>query len=469
MVNSIRFRLTIWFVGVLAVVILLFSAGSYVAVTRMIAREADQRLMDASRSFEVAVNAESAEQNTPAPSEESIREAVGETRSQDYSITVIGRGGMIVASSSDIELPDDFPDGFSDATIAGTSYRLYVSHLSTISGDARVVLSRSRQEQLNTAATFRAVLIIAIILAVLLASLGGYILSRKSLAPMVEIGKQAARIGSSNLSQRLTTRHPDDELGQLVGVFNELLGRLDEAFDQQRRFMADASHELRTPLAVILGESEVTLSRDGRPADDYMASLKIVHDQSRRLGSIVDDLFILARADAGQLGGRLDDGYLDEIVSSAVSSIRVLANKKGVAVDILCDSEMPMHGNEWLLERMFLNILDNAVKYTLSGGEIHVDGKAEGEWYVFEVRDTGVGIPKEKQGLIFDRFYRADEARSGGDAAGAGLGLSIAQWIAGLHRGSVALVRSDASGSTFEIRLPAARSRQVNGSSEVGS
>ena len=454
MVNSIRFRLTMWFVGVLAIVILLFSGGSYIAVTRMIAHEADQRLVDAARSFEAAVNAESAEQQTAAPSEQSIREAVDETRAQDYSITVIDNRGIVMASSADAPPPASLPDGFSDVTLAGTISRAYVSPLKTLSGDARVVVSRSRQDQISTAETFRTVMIAGIVLAILLSSVGGYILSRKSLAPMIEIGKQAGQIGSSNLGERLTARYPDDELGQLVEAFNKLLERLESSFDQQRRFMADASHELRTPIAVLLGESEVALSKEDRPTAEYIDSLRIVREESGRLTSIVDDLFILARADAGQAGGRFEDVYIDEIVTAAATSMRVLARKKEIELEVECGQELPAKGDPQLLGRMLLSVLDNAIKYTDAGGRITLACDTSGEVYSITITDSGIGIPHDQQPFIFDRFFRVDKARSRAEAGGAGLGLSIAKWIADLHGGDITLVKSDTAGTAIMITLP---------------
>jgi two-component system OmpR family sensor kinase len=247
------------------------------------------------------------------------------------------------------------------------------------------------------------------------------------------------------------------ELGRLALTFNELLARLDVSFEQQRRFMADASHELRTPVAIVRGESEVALSQESRSPEEYRESLAILHEEGRRLTRIVEDLFTLARADAGQYGLDPASFYLDETAAECVRAVRSLAARRGVALRHEDGGgEMPMRGDEGLVRRMLLNLLDNAIKYTPAGGEVRVELAREGEAYAIRITDTGVGVPEEARPHIFERFYRADKARSrnGGAGGGAGLGLSIASWIAEAHGGRVTLERSGRGGSTFLVSLP---------------
>jgi signal transduction histidine kinase len=278
------------------------------------------------------------------------------------------------------------------------------------------------------------------------------------------MSETAARIGAANLHERLPVINERDELGRLAQAFNKLLARLDESFEQQRRFMADASHELRTPVAIVRGESEVALSRDGREAGDYRESLAIVHDEGRRLTHIVEDLFTLARADAGQNPLKLTDFYLDEAVAECVRAVRTLASGQGVSLDSNAPrEEMPFRGDEELIRRMLLNLLDNAIKFTQPNGRVSVACETMGKEYVLMVSDTGVGIPVEAQSQIFQRFYRADKARSrtvtanshAAATSGAGLGLAIARLVAEAHQGKLELIRSDERGSVFVATLPA--------------
>jgi two-component system, OmpR family, sensor kinase len=292
----------------------------------------------------------------------------------------------------------------------------------------------------------------------LLASAGGYFLARKSLAPIVAMASEARSIGAANLQQRLPVANERDELGHLAQTFNQLLGRLEAAFDQQRRFMADASHELRTPVAILRGEAEVTLAQPERSQNDYRETLGILQQEAQRLGHIIEDLFTLARADAGQYPLTLKETYLDEIAGEALVRARSLALAKKITLRSAIQPDLPMHADEALLGRMLLNLLDNAIKYSPCGSTVSLACGREGDHYLLSVSDNGQGIPAELQGRVFERFFRADKARSrgeSGETGGAGLGLSIARWIAEAHHGQLTLSHSDQTGSTFSAKLPA--------------
>jgi heavy metal sensor kinase len=311
-----------------------------------------------------------------------------------------------------------------------------------------------QQEMLEeVTATFAWVIPIAI----LLASGGGYFLARKSLAPVVAMSRQAGRIGAENLHERLAVQNERDELGHLARSFNSLLDRLGESFERQRRFMADASHELRTPVAILRGEAEVALSQQSRPLEEYRESLGVLHHEAERLTRIVEDLFTLTRADAGQYPLQPRDFYLDELIAECVHSARTLALAKKISLVFEGAAESPIHADESLIRRMLLNLLDNAIKYTPEGGRVTVACHRNGQNYVVSITDTGKGIPAELQPRIFERFFRADQARSRAesDGGGAGLGLAISRWIAEAHQGRLELTRSDFTGSTFTACLPA--------------
>jgi len=294
-------------------------------------------------------------------------------------------------------------------------------------------------------------------IAILLASVGGYFLARKSLAPVVAMSSQAGRIGAANLHERLAVQNEKDELGHLARSFNSLLDRLGESFERQRRFMADASHELRTPVAILRGEAEVALSQQARPVEEYRESLSVLHKEAQRLTHIVEDLFTLTRADAGQYPLQPRDFYLDELIVECVHSARTLALAKKISLAFDDAAEAPIHADESLLRRMVLNLLDNAIKYTPEGGRVTVKCQCERGEYALSITDTGTGIPAELRPRIFERFFRADKARSRSesDGGGAGLGLAISRWIAEAHHGRLELTRSDSTGSTFTAYLPA--------------
>lgn len=342
--------------------------------------------------------------------------------------------------------------------VPGRSYGLqtYVRMLSTGAKNYKLVLLQSLHSQEEMLEDIRNTFLWAIPVALLLASACGYFLARKSLAPVAAMAAQARGMGAANLQARMAVANQRDELGQLALSFNQLLDRLEESFERQKRFIADASHELRTPVAILRGETEVTLSRADRSPEDYRETLGILKDESQRLARIVEDLFTLTRADAGEYPLSTGDLYLDELAADVLRRARSLALAKEMTLKSEIASELPLRADEALLRRMLLNLLDNAIKYTPKGGTITLDCRRRGENYFVSVTDTGEGIPIELQQRVFERFFRADKARSrqDGELGGAGLGLSIARWIAEAHHGRLQVTRSDTTGSTFTVVLP---------------
>jgi heavy metal sensor kinase len=347
--------------------------------------------------------------------------------------------------------------GASLETIRGehSRYRAYSRPFKGNGQSYLLIVLHSLHAQNDVLETLRLTFAWMILVGLLLAGTGGYFLAKKSLAPVVEMGAHARHIGATNLHERLPVLNANDELGELATIFNDLLNRLDESFDRQRRFIADASHELRTPLAILRGEAEVAMSQKGRTAEDYLESLGILHEETSRLIKIVEDLFTLTRADSGQYPLSPENVYLEEIVADCAHSARTLAREKNIELSVDASSECLIRGDQALLRRMILNLLDNAIKYTNESGRVDIACRATSAGFEIHVTDTGPGIPPELHARIFERFFRADPARSrSGREGGAGLGLSIALWIAEAHHGRLELVRSDARGSHFAVFLP---------------
>jgi heavy metal sensor kinase len=337
------------------------------------------------------------------------------------------------------------------------TYRGLSRHLSLGGSPYTLVTLQSLHPQRESMEDIRNTFLWTIPLALLFAAAGGYFLARKSLAPIAAMASQARSMGAAHLNRRLEVANERDELGQLAKTFNELLERLEASFEQQRRFMADASHELRTPVAILRGEAEVTLSKPDRSTDDYRQTLSILREESQRLSHIIEDLFTLARADAGQYPLTPGEAYLDELASEALVRARSLALPKGITLTPAIEPDLPIRGDVNLLSRMLLNLLDNAIKYSPNGSTVTIACRRESGQYLVSVSDDGPGIPADLQPRIFERFFRVDKARSRseGETGGAGLGLSIARWIVEAHHGQLTLTRSDSSGSTFTASLPA--------------
>lgn len=470
MFDSVRMRLTLWYVCVLALVLVAFSIGVYVQVASSYYNRMDSGLRQVVKAIGAAIDRELAAGRSE---QEAAHVAQDELLFPRQATAVYIDSGQIVnerptKSGNTAPLPplDAIPENdtyfFNDMTgerPGGVGRRVAVRRISSVISERTFIIAVSQplERVTDELKEIRNIFYIAVPLALALAGVGGWFLARRSLAPVVVMSERARRIGAKNLEERLPVVNPRDELGRLASTFNELLARLGAAFAQQRRFMADASHELRTPLSVMRTASSVTLEREHRDESEYREALRIVGEQARRLTRIVEDMFTLARADAGHRALQRSEFYLDELLAESARAAAVLGARKGVEVALDDSAEAPFTGDEGLMRQMFLNLLDNAVKHTPQGGRVNARLEVRNGDYRVTVSDTGSGIPAEAQPHIFERFFRADKARARsepGNGGGAGLGLSIAQWIAHAHGGDLKLQRSDARGSIFVASLP---------------
>lgn len=303
-------------------------------------------------------------------------------------------------------------------------------------------------------AMYRFLLIVLILLpvALLLAGGGGWILARRALKPVDRMTDTARRIGAGQLNARLETAGTKDELDRLAETLNDMLSRLDDAFTEMRQFTADASHELQTPLTILRGEMEVAL-RSQRSPEEYATILRSALEEIERISRIVEGLLLLARADAGVLRMDLQPVDLVHLVEEVLDQTALLARKK--SIDLIMGNIEPLEtaGDFVHLRRLFLNLVDNGIKYTPPGGVIKISIERKGETAILSVKDTGPGIPPEEQEKVFQRFFRSQEARSAGQG-GSGLGLSIAKSIAEAHGGKLELESTPGEGSVFRVYLP---------------
>ena len=480
MFDTLRARLTLWYSVVLAFLLLVFSFTSYFLFARGQNRRTDADLAELAQSFLVTFRDELKDPDEPGGLQAAARQAMLEHRVRGDTLLVVDSAGKIVANSADV-LPSSVPaNSIAAHVVASSGFQQFVEaalqsdrtyrNIAAEKGALRayavrftangqtwsLVILRSLHAQDEILEEIRIAFAWLIPLGVLLASVGGYFLARRSLAPVAAMGAQAERIGAINLHDRLAVRDPNDELGRLAQTFNDLLDRLEQSFERQRRFISDASHELRTPVSILRGEAEVALSQASRSPEEYRESLAVLHQEAQRLARIVEDLFTLTRADAGEYRLARTDFYLDELVADGVRAARALAQAKNITLSVVAANEMPVRADEDLVRRMILNLLDNAIKYTPAGGNISIVSGSVPGGYEVSVTDSGPGIPAEMQSRIFERFFRVDRARSrSGVVGGAGLGLSIARWIAEAHLGRIELVRSDAAGSAFKVYIPA--------------
>ncbi|MGH9441626.1 MAG: HAMP domain-containing sensor histidine kinase [Thermoanaerobaculia bacterium] len=462
MLHSVRARLTLWYCGVLAVVLVTFGSASYLRIARTIRAETDASLEDTAHELTAAFSQVAAEE------EPSARAVPLDFRYSDRALFLFRPDGVVLAWSRP---PQELNEGDRAAigrrvaggatgffTVKGRrgdeGIRALALPITVLSKRFIAVVARDLNDQSARLRNAAESLWLGIPFALLVAGGGGYFLARESLAPVLRMSRKAREIGASNLGERIEVRNPRDELGILAATINGLLARLESAFALQRRFMAEASHELRTPLAILQGEADVALARPDRTVGEYREALEIVQKTSRKLAQIVEDLFLLSRRDAGNFPMRLSRFYLEETVADCARALRTAAAARGVRVSVEPSPECLVYGDEELIHRLVLNLLDNAIKFTRPGSSVRVDlERADGADRIL-VRDEGRGVSETDRGRIFERFYRG-----GGDGPsgkrGAGLGLAIAQSIAQLHAGDVRLVETSDGGSTFvaEIRV----------------
>jgi heavy metal sensor kinase len=313
-----------------------------------------------------------------------------------------------------------------------------------------IVVAVSLQPLRDDLALFRRAAFVAVPAAVLLAALGGWILTGRTLAPVVLMCAEARQIGDSDLDRRLPVLNPRDELGTLAATFNDLIARLQASLTRQRGFVADASHELRTPLSIVRSAATMTLDRPSREEHEYRTALQVVADESRRLSRLVDDMLTLARADAGRYPVRPARLCLAELLADVARVGSVLGAPRSLRVSFSFVGEASFRGDVDLLRRMVLNLVENAQAHSPAGATVVVSLESrDAEWQI-RVRDEGPGIPSIEQSRVFDRFYRGEGSAPGG----AGLGLAIARWIAEVHHGVLRIEASAPGSTTLLASLP---------------
>lgn len=464
-IDSIRLRLSLWYAALLLLALVAMAVATYSLLDRLASRRATWSQVETGTTVMA----------TGGRREARLEEAVRRFRASDRRVFLFGPDGRVRARSTPARFgPPVAEEIFADADPAAilaavppgprqasTVIRLRagdppvrVSGFRVRRGGSVLAVVGSTRAERVLREQARVALALAVVVTLAIAVIPGSLLVRRSLAPIGEMTSRAARIGASRLGDRLPVGNPRDELGSLALVLNDLLDRLQGALEQQRRFMAEAAHELRTPVAVVRAETELALAGE-RTAGQYREALGIVGGEAERLGRIVDDLLTYSRAEAGQHPLRLSDTDLGEVASDAARSLRLLAAQKGVEVSADVADELPMKADADLLYRLVMNLVENAIKHGRPGDRVRVEAVSDRGEYLLRVTDSGPGIPADARSRIFEPFYRGSQARAAGGAAGAGLGLPIARWIAEAHGGTLELAESGPGGSVFEARFPA--------------
>lgn len=480
MSGTLRFRLAAWCALVLTLVLGAFGALLYGTVRYQLVRHHDTQLDHAAQSVEQILSEQpDCEQLT---SEQQDRlDRIGPLV---LFHEVEGAGRVFyrspVASSLPIALephPVTRVAG-SDGTFETLSsdrapLRIYSKPYRARSGRRGLIhVGQELGDVVAPLASLRVTLLLMAPLAVLVSAIGGYWLAGRALSPVDEVTRLAREIEASSLSRRLPPPKAQDEIGRLVDTFNQMIGRLESSFESMKRFTADASHELRGPLATMRGTVDVTLARE-RPAAEYGRVLESLGEDVDRLRSIAEDLLVLARADAGRIALERSPVRLDILASEVAESFAAAASERGLSLSAACGQPVLVLGDERWLRQLVFNIVENAVKFSAappaSGGSpwIRVEVAAADGRATFSVGDSGPGIPQEALGLIFERFYRADTARTYRGPEGSGLGLSIAAWIVDAHEGTIRAENPPEGGSRFTVTLAAMASEASHAAEEL--
>jgi heavy metal sensor kinase len=341
---------------------------------------------------------------------------------------------------------------FANAIIPGPEGKPYLLQVGT------------RQKPINEALdTFPWLMLALMLPVVVISAVGGSIMAKRTLKPVSDMTQAARSITASNLSQRLPTRGRGDELDALAETFNAMFGRLEESFTNLKEFSANVSHELRTPLQSMQGETELALISQA-PLAECRRVMESNLEEIDRLTRMIRNLLVLAQADAGEVKPRFEAMDLNELVRDLVEQMQMVAAMKNIEVTARTANPAPVLGDSLRLRQLTINLIDNAIKYTPSGGRIEVRVERQQRQALLRVRDTGIGIGAEDLPHIFERFYRADKSRSrDGGTDGCGLGLPITKWIAELHHGSIRVTSAAGQGTEFTVVLPLIEHPELDG------
>ncbi len=482
--RSLRFKLTLWYVLILGILLISFSAFLYITLSRSLYRDVDHKL----RSLAELIASEST-----SPLSKFGFGTIDQTLEASMNLKPIGKfiqvldeSGRIGRTSENlksIQLPISLnalrngSQGLityeTNRSIRNTPLRIITYPVKEQNQVTKMIQVASSLEDVEDALNTLFILLLVTVPSILvIASLGGLFLANKALKPVDRITQTARQITSQNLNQRIQTLKVKDEISRLIDTFNDMISRLDQSFRQIKQFTTDASHELKTPLTILKGEVEVAL-RKKRELHEYEQILESNLEEIDRMSKIVEDLLLLSKADIGEIRLNKEDIPLYRFIRGLTEQMKILAQPKNIQINLSNheakdEKEIHVWGDMLRMRELFINLIDNGIKYTEPGGSILITLAKEMNGDVISstpsdrqtkgfaritVADTGIGISKEDQEKVFNRFFRVDKARSR-EQGGSGLGLSICKWVVEAHQGEITVESEPGKGSAFIVRLP---------------
>jgi heavy metal sensor kinase len=447
--KTIKFRLTLWYLTVIAALLLIFGGAAYFILSNNLYQNLDTAIEERANELEVALQAG----NGRALIVERLDELVLVYDSRGNLLQHFGANVELASTGDLVERALTGEHAYlTGATSDGQEVRLYAAPVSVnLFTSFAVIVGQPTVNIHDVLGTFRYILGASGLVVFILAGISGFVLANRALKPVDRITRTAQDIGESDLTRRINVPG-EDELGRLAATLNNMIARIEAAFNRQRQFTADASHELRTPLAVIQAEATLALSKE-RSETEYKKSLEAVSQEAAYMASLIGKLLFLARSDAGKEPLALEEVNLKRLITELFSDVEVLARDKGLLFHLGPLEDLTVRGDRVKMRQLCINLLENAVRYTPAGGTISGSIVRRGDEALIIISDTGAGIPAEHLPHIFERFYRVDKARSRAEG-GAGLGLAIAKYIAEIHDGHIEAESEVGLGTVFRVSLP---------------
>jgi len=458
----IKWKLTIWYGGILALILLIFSSGVYIYFKNSLEKSIDVKIKSIAEVLASSMTEEHSG-NVFGNFERYLENVLGKKPKGKF-IQIIDSSGKIGAKMNDIET-DAIPTRFNTTeralkgeivyeTIEDANPRLRMITMPILDNKKITSIVQVGSSLADFDETMRKLLIIMVIsipTSISVTIIMGYFMAKKTLRPVDQIRRAAVKISSSNLDERIDIKGRKDELGRLAETFNAMIARLKDSFQRINQFSIDVSHELKTPLTILKGETEVVLRKD-RDNEEYRNLLQSNLEEIDRMARIIDDLLLLSKADRKDMKLNIGNISLRDLVADVCMNMKIFADKKEIVLVVDELADVRLIGDELKLRRMLWNIMENGIKYTPKGGVVTVSSYINNGFVCVNVTDNGMGISGDDIKYIFDRFYRADRSRK--RESGSGLGLSISKWIAEAHKGAIEVTSQLSKGSQFLIKLP---------------
>jgi heavy metal sensor kinase len=473
--KSIRVRLTLWYALVLGFIFLVSDIILYQSFKMSLTDTIDNTLQAAAEEVEDSIfKAPPEKWNTTIKQVErgfmvnrmfiQLVEVTTTSTEIEESFHILARSGVLSGNISQREIWESLSHQFPE-----TPVYMNVIEESTTTHPLRIILypvqksenksyliqvGTSLKKMFHTLRNFLIILIVSGPLLLLVSVFGGHLILKKALVPVKSVVQTARKISTEDLSLRIESRNRKDEIGELITTFNQMISRLEGSVAQIKQFSSDASHDLKTPLTVIRGEIDIALRKE-RVSKDYIKTLSTVQKEAQKLERIIDNLLFLSRIDDREYRLSFQKIQLDEILLNMFENAQQLATEKSIHCVIKKMDSVFIQGDPILLNRLIMNLLDNAIKYTPARGQVEFSLEMEEnhKTVCLTVQDTGIGIPRESLPFIFDRFYRVDQSRSQ-RSKGSGLGLSIVKKIAEIHQAHINVHSELNQGTKVQVFFP---------------